>query len=63
MSEEFRVGLVGLGAVANFHIAALQKMRGVRLVAGCDPLACKTRLHTKSLAARKGVCLSRRDAR
>jgi predicted dehydrogenase len=39
--QEFRVGLVGLGTVANFHIAALYKIRGVRLVAGCDPATAR----------------------
>lgn len=37
--QAFRAGLVGLGSVADFHIAVLRKMRGVRLVAGCDPVA------------------------
>lgn len=35
--QEFRVGLVGLGRASNYHIAALRKLRNVRVAAVCDP--------------------------
>lgn len=38
---QFRVGLVGLGTVSNYHIPALAKVDGVRLVAGCDPVPAR----------------------
>ena len=41
IQQEFRVGLVGLGTVANYHIAVLHKLPGVRLVAGCEPRAAR----------------------
>lgn len=32
-----RVGIVGLGAIARFYLAALDRVPGVCLVAACDP--------------------------
>ena len=40
-AAKLRVGLAGLGTVASYHIAVLRRMRGVQLVAGCDPNAAR----------------------
>jgi predicted dehydrogenase len=36
-STLIRVGLVGAGAIAQFHVRALKNLSGVKLVAVCDP--------------------------
>jgi predicted dehydrogenase len=37
----FRVGLIGLGAVANYHIAVARRLKNISLIAACDPAQSK----------------------
>jgi len=35
--EPISVGIVGAGYIASYHLAVLQRLKGVRVIAACDP--------------------------
>ena len=47
----FSVGIIGLGHVAIYHVAALERSEDFRLLAGCDPDRSRHSLLGKSVAA------------